>query len=300
MAQRAVERARRTREVVARRRPARFLSPSLWYNVLIKQAFLNMASHVSHHVLYRIANTPINTHPFPHIYVRDVFPEDFYRELRAHLPPAEAYRNLKAMGRVSADYPDTRLVFPLTPDNVQALGEPFITFWTWVAQQFLTGDFQQLMLSQFRAFLEQRWGRTDNLKFQDEALIVQDHSTYALEPHTDTLKKVLSFLFYLPADDSMSHLGTSIYAPKDTGFICSKGQHYPFDRFHLVTTMPYLPNALFAFVKTVNSFHGVEPIAAPAVRRDLLLYDIKVQNPPELEQISAMTPGAAASSRFSF
>jgi hypothetical protein len=259
-----------------------------------------MASHVSHHVLYRIANTPVNTHPFPHIYVRDVFPEDFYRELRAHLPPAEAYRNLKAMGRVSADYPDTRLVFPLIPDNVQALGEPFIAFWTWVAQQFLMGDFQQQMLSHFGAFLEQRWGRRDNLKFQDEALIVQDHSTYALEPHTDTLKKVLSFLFYLPADDSMSQLGTSIYAPKDPDFVCSKGQHYPFAGFHLVTTMPYLPNTLFAFVKTGNSFHGVEPIAGPEVRRDLLLYDIKVQNPPELERGTVPQPSRAAHSRFSF
>ena len=243
-----------------------------------------MPSHVSHHVLYRIANAPVCAHPFPHIYVRDVFPQDFYRELRAHLPPPEAYGSLKAMGRVSADYPDTRLVFPLTPNNVQTLGEPFIAFWTRVAQQFLTGDFQQQMLSHFGRFLEQRWGRPGNLQFQDEALIVQDHSTYALEPHTDTLKKVLSFLFYLPADDSMSRLGTSIYAPKDPSFVCTKGLHYPFEGFHLVSTMPYVPNALFAFVRTGNSFHGVEPIAGSGVRRDLLLYDIKVQNPPELRQ----------------
>lgn len=243
-----------------------------------------MSSHVSHHVLYRIANTPVSVHPFPHIYVRDVFPQDFYRELRAHLPPADAFRSLKSLGRVSADYPDTRLVFPLTPDNVEALDEPNVSFWTWIAHQFLSGDFLRCMLSHFGGFLHQRWGDASDLKFHDEALIVQDYSTYALEPHTDTLKKVLSFLFYLPADDSMPHLGTSIYAPKDPGFVCTKGLHYPFDRFHLVTTMPYLPNSLFAFVKTSNSFHGVEPIADSDVRRDLLLYDVKVQNPPELHQ----------------
>jgi hypothetical protein len=216
--------------------------------------------------------------------VRDVFPQDFYRELRAHLPPPDAYRSLKTMGRVSADYPDTRLVFPLTPDNVRALSEPLMTFWTWVAQQFLTGDFLQKMLSHFGSFLEQRWGRPGNLQFQDEALIVQDHSTYALEPHTD----------------SMSHLGTSIYAPKDPGFVCMKGQHYPFERFHLVTTMPYLPNTLFAFVRAGNSFHGVEPIPGPGLRRDLLLYDIKVQNPPELEQSRPANSGTPSSARFSF
>jgi len=235
-------------------------------------------------VLYRIANTPVSAHPFPHIYVREVFPQDFYRELRAHLPPADAFRSLKSLGRVSSDYPDTRLVFPLTPDNVEALDEPFVSFWTWVAHQFLTGDFLRCMLSHFGTFLNQRWGEASGLKFHDEALIVQDYSTYALGPHTDTPNKVMSFLFYLPADESRSPDGPSIYAPKDPDFVCTKGLHYPFDGFHLVTTMPYLSNSLFAFVKTSNSFHGVEPIADSDVRRDLLLYDIKVQNPPELRQ----------------
>jgi hypothetical protein len=43
--------------------------------------------------------------------------------------------------------------------------------------------------------------------------------------------------------------------------------------------MPYLPNSLFAFVKTPNSFHGVEPISEP-IRRDLLLFDLKVKTSP--------------------
>lgn len=251
-----------------------------------------MKSNISHHVLYRIANAPVRAHPYPHIYVREIFPPDFYQELRAHLPPPEAYKNLKSMGRVSTDYPDTRLVLPLTPDNVERLDEPFASFWTWFAREFLTGDLLREMLSHFGGFLEKRWGHPENLQFQDEVLVVQDHSTYALEPHTDTLKKVLSFLFYLPADDSMPHLGTSIYAPREPGFICTKGLHYPFDGFHHVTTMPYLPNALFAFVRTNNSFHGVEPIADTGVRRDLLLYDIKVHNPPELNpRETAAGPG---------
>ena len=259
-----------------------------------------MSSHVSEHVLYRITNEPVRTHPFPHLYVRDVFPQDFYRELRAHLPPADAFRNLKALGRVSADYPDTRQVFPVTPDNVQALGEPFATFWTWVAQQFLTGDFLRSMLLRFAPFLGQRWPSLDGLRFHDEALIVRDSSTYALEPHTDTLKKVLSFLFYLPADGERAHLGTAIYTPKDPDFVCATGQHYPFDRFHLVTTMPYLPNSLFAFVRTGNSFHGVEPVAEADVQRELLLYDIKVQNPPELQPAGAAQRSGSAPVRFSF
>ena len=47
--------------------------------------------------------------------------------------------------------------------------------------------------------------------------------------------------------------------------------------FERVATMPYKPNTLFAFVKTVQSFHGVERVDEPNVRRDLLFLDIKTQ-----------------------
>ena len=67
-------------------------------------------------------------------------------------------------------------------------------------------------------------------------------------------------------------------------------------------TMPFLPNTLFAFMKTHNSFHGVEPIQEIGVRRDLLLYDIKVANAPGSGQQQAVTTGQAASpaAKFSF
>lgn len=48
--------------------------------------------------------------------------------------------------------------------------------------------------------------------------------------------------------------------------------------------------------KTYTSFHGVEPITETEVRRDLLLYDIKVKNPPELENRAPATPSVAAAS----
>jgi hypothetical protein len=42
--------------------------------------------------------------------------------------------------------------------------------------------------------------------------------------------------------------------------------------------MPFLPNTMFAFVKTDHSFHGVEPIADAGVSRYLLLYDLRVKS----------------------
>lgn len=240
-----------------------------------------MSSDVSLHVLYQIANAPMRMFPFPHLYVRDVFPPEFYREIRERLPSKEAFKSLRALGRVGIDYPESRLVLPMTPRDLGAVAEPLRGFWSRLAGWMLGGSFGQVMIGKFGEFVQQRLGEIAQLRFHDEALLVQDYTTYALGPHTDAPTKVLSFLFYLPADDSRPHLGTSLYVPKDPAFLCAGGPHHPFELFRLVRTMPYLPNTMFAFLKSANSFHGVEPITDAAVRRDLLLYDIRVENPPD-------------------
>jgi hypothetical protein len=241
-----------------------------------------MSSAVDLYVLYQIANAPILYFPFPHIVVRDVFPADYYETLRSHLPPKDDFKTLRALKRVGDAYPDTRLVLPLARENLQDMASPFRGFWQGVAEWMRGGYFTQVVLSKFGDILVQRLGDLKVRRFSNEALLVQDYTTYALGPHTDKPQKVLSLLFYLPADDSRPHLGTSIYLPTDRNFTCTGGPHYPFDQFQRICTMPYLPNTLFAFVKTNDSFHGVEPIADLDVRRDLLLYDIMVENPPEL------------------
>ena len=88
---------------------------------------------------------------------------------------------------------------------------------------------------------------------------------------------LLSLLFYCPDDDSRQHLGTSIYVPNDPDLRCPGGPHYPHDRFRKVRTMEYRRNSLFAFIKNDHSFHGVAPIGEQPVGRDVLLYDIRVQ-----------------------
>lgn len=260
-----------------------------------------MPSSVSWQVLYKIANAPINLFPFPHLYVRDVFPADFYRQLRAHLPPAQALKSLRALDRVLGDYPETRQVLPLSEEAVKTLDPPFRGFWDEVASWLLGGHFGQIILSRFGEYLEARFGDLRQVQFHDEALVVQDHSTYSLGPHSDAPSKVAAFLFYLPEDESMSHLGTSLYVPKSPDFRSSGDKHYPFADFERVATMPFLPNSLFAFLKTDLSFHGVEPIADLNIRRDLLLYDIKVANPDQArggKETQAAAAGPAAN--FSF
>ena len=245
-----------------------------------------MSSSAEMHLAYQVANAPILQFPFPHIYVENVFPQDFYRKLRAHLPPKEHFSTLRALKRVRGTYPDTRLVLLLQPDRVEVLGEPYSSFWHEVGGWLLGGQFALLLLSKFSVYLDQRFGDARSKAFDNEAMLVQDYSTYTLPPHTDAPSKVISFLFYLPEDDSLSHLGTSIYLPKDRRTVSDGTDHLQRELFDRLVTMPFRPNTLFGFVKTPNSFHGVEPVVEREVRRDLILYDIKVKE-------GVAPPGAA-------
>ena len=249
-----------------------------------------MFSSAESQLLYKVANAPILMFPSPHILVHDVFPEDFYRELRRLLPPAKAYRTLNAMGRVSSDYPETRLVLPLTPQDVAALEEPYRSFWNATASWLLGGSFGQILLQKFAPLLAQRFENPAAVEYGHEVLVVQDRTNYALGPHTDSVSKVLSLLFYLPVDASRPHLGTSLYFPKDPSFTCPGGPHYEFTDFNRLMTMPYVPNTLFGFLKTADSFHGVERVAEPDIARDLILYDIRAVRVP------GQAPAAPASS----
>ena len=205
-------------------------------------------------VLYKVANSTVRTFPYPHIRVENVFPAEFYQQIRQHLPPTEAYKSLGELGRIKGQY-DARRVW------------------------LLGGPFSRIALHKFSPYLSSRFENLASMQFDQEAMVIQDRTTYALGPHTDSPSKVLSFIFYLPADDSTPHLGTSIYLPADPTFTCAGDKHWKLPGFNRLVTMPYVPNTLFAFMKTPRSFHGVEPIKDEGIERALLLYDIKVGQP---------------------
>ena len=257
-----------------------------------------MSSSAEQHTLYQMANAPLREHPYPHILVRDVFEPEFYRRLLENLLPAALMRPIKEERQVGKAYSDDRYVYTLSQAKIGALPQPYGGFWDELTRWLLATPFALTLFRKFGPFIHQRFGDPQP-GFFNEALLVDDRVRYALGPHTDTPTKVITLLFYLPADDSRPHLGTSIYVPRDASFRCAGGPHYPFEQFERVVTMPYLPNTLFAFFKTDNSFHGVEPIRDQEYRRHLLLYDIKC-NLADLPRPDVAASGTAPSPRVEF
>jgi hypothetical protein len=254
-----------------------------------------MSSNAELHLTYKVANAPLNMFPYPHFYVRDAFPEDYYAALRASLPDPAEMKPIEEVRPVRG-YKE-RFVMELDGPQVALLPEQKRAFWTSLRGWMVGGRFGDLVLAKFAKLIDQRFN-DPNPRFYDEALLIEDITNYSLGPHTDTPRKVLSFLFYLPQDDSQRHLGTSIYLPKDPAFRCAGGPHYPHDRFDRMLTVPFLPNSLFAFFKDDHSFHGVEPVTDPDCRRWLLLYDIYAHEPPGKK--AQLEPVAEAAPRVNF
>lgn len=230
-----------------------------------------MFSDAELQLAYKVGNVPFNLFPFPHFYLPEVFPADFYQELQRNMPDPDAMSPIEQVRPVKG-YKE-RFVLGFEDKHLATLPEPKRRFWIDFRGWLSGGMFSSLVLEKFQPFIEERFsGQT--VQFNDEMLLVQDISNYKLGPHTDSQRKVVTMLFYLPPDESQKHLGTSIYVPNDLEFRCPGGPHHERERFSLLHTVPFMPNSMFAFAKTDNSFHGVEPVADPDTRRWLLLYDI--------------------------
>jgi hypothetical protein len=209
------------------------------------------ANEVLGHLRYKIANAHINTWPYAHFYIEDIFPDDFYRKLRALLPPHDAYK------KGASDYNGRVFADPTTTGELS----------------FMTSDeFTQSVVFAFSYQFQARFPSGEFLPRTDLRLVL-DSQNYAIGPHTDAKWKVVSLLFYLPEDYALEALGTSIYIPKSRGFRCPGGPHHKFEDFTRVYTAPFRPNSVLGFFKNDKSFHGVEPITIPC-RRDVLLWNL--------------------------
>jgi hypothetical protein len=234
-----------------------------------------MSFDVEQYLHYRIANAGILSYPFAHFYIENIFPEYFYEELLATLPEQRFYKRLDETGTVEKGAYPERFVCDLQDAQRAELerdGEAGV--WDELTRIFSGPAFAHRVLACFNDAVVERFGQHAGIDFELECRLVRDFSNYAITPHTDAPRKLVSLLFYMPRDDSMKELGTSLFVPKVEGFRCEGREHHPFSAFKKVMTAPYLPNTLLGFFKTDNAFHGVERIERPRTQRDSILYNI--------------------------
>jgi len=202
-------------------------------------------SELEKHLLARLEAAEVVLQPFPHLWLDSALPDALYEDLMEKMPTLKQYENIGKVRNVSG-YPK------------RFVSEPKQVVWKETVKQLRSGFLRQALCRKFGV---------DPAGLHDETLLIRDKAGYKIGPHTDEPRKVISALFYLHGSE-----GTSLYTPKEKGFTCNGGPHYDFKEFKRVKTVPFERNSLFVFLKTNNSFHGVEPTKH---QRDVLLYDIR-------------------------
>jgi len=215
--------------------------------------------------LYRFGNCQVREWPYRHFYLEDCFPRDFYWEIVGNLPSPESMPQIgEVRGSGALKRYKERFCFPvgnqwavnnrMEPDQAK--------FWNDFVGWLCAGRFARLAI--------ERLGIPKG-EYRNNCYLVRDDRGYALGPHTDTSKKVVSVIFYLPDLNANEALGASIYIPRELGFSDPTGQHLDRSGFELVATMAYRPNSCFGFQRSDTSFHGVERAEGT---RWCLLFDI--------------------------
>jgi len=229
----------------------------------------NTYSSVSKYVREKVESSTLIETPYPHLSITNIFPQPLYNQILDHRIEDDCLQTLRELKRVGSGYPDSRKVLSLTSkmfilsDNQRQFWEPFAAW--------MQSDFKQIILEKFKPYILKRFNIIPNLS--SETLYTRDKKSYELNPHTDSQRKVITLLIYLPKTSNFKHVGTSMYIPIDPSFTCDGGPHYPRKKFNHYKLAGYEPNCMFGFFKTNNSFHGVEPILDD-FERDLLIYDI--------------------------
>ena len=228
------------------------------------------------HVIERLQSSEITPDPYPHFFLENVFPDEFYGSLLRHLPSSDAYQNLFEITTLKLDHFRFRDQRDLGDGWTTTLPDELRVFWDDFNSWLLGPELARAVLDSFAEPMCERFGDRESWpEASVECQLIRHQKGFFLTPHSDLHTKLVVLLIYLAPDDRANHLGTSIYRPKDPNFTCPDSAHHPFEEFVKVKTAPYSPNSLLAFERSDRSFHGVEPLADEGLadcNRDLIQY----------------------------
>ena len=235
---------------------------------LAKTAPSDLADELTAHAVASIEAADHSPFPFPHIFFRNFFPADFYRDLVRSVP-SEGYDPITGTG--------TRMALRLYGDNVGKIEPAVRPAWAAVSAMLTSKEVEQAIRKKLHDGLEIR-ARGDkvpspaDLRLVAKPVVYRDRDGYQIKPHPDTRKKVVTMQLYCPTDSSQEALGTTLYRASLKGLF-----HVGTYCLEPVKTLPFLPNVGYAFVVlkayhslTRMSWHGRPPIKADQPRISIL------------------------------
>jgi len=114
-----------------------------------------MSSNAELHLAYKVGNAELSLFPYPHFFVQNVFPSDFYAEIQANLPDPAALLPIAEVRPVKG-YKE-RFVLGLEDQSLDTLPPDKRAFWGDMRSWLVGGAFANLVLNKFASSLDERF-----------------------------------------------------------------------------------------------------------------------------------------------
>ncbi|HTZ68384.1 MAG TPA: hypothetical protein VMB83_13180 [Roseiarcus sp.] len=214
--------------------------------------------------------------PYPLIRFENFFPSGFYARLLRRFPDVDRFAGLNGDG--------TRREYALYDERSDPGSEEGGELWGIVrrvlSSQEIASALREKLDEGFR-IRAKRSGEGWPVPMFPRPVLYTDLDGYAIKPHPDTRRKVLTMQIYLPADDAQRELGTAIYKVSPMGVFAWKSYGLVKEK-----TVPFLPNSGYAFVVIHpaysvlrSSWHGREAISVPVDRPRLSILNTYYREP---------------------
>jgi hypothetical protein len=172
------------------------------------------------YMLHKLEQAEIITEPFPHIIVDQLFPESFFESLVKNFPDRSHFRKVfypgTGYGKRDSRYQDYGLACADLSKHA---------YFRDVHDLFKSEPFSRLLLTKFSQSLQNGSTPIPSEKhhfFRDGASnytpvfdLQIDFPGYELPPHPDVPEKIVTFQFFLTADDMLRKYGTLLCKPKN-------------------------------------------------------------------------------------
>lgn len=220
-----------------------------------------MIDYLNAYVANKFAAAEFACDPFKHLIIDNIFPQDVFDSITQNKITSDQLPSMKEVRYLPRGYSEARKAISIinNPEYIPIGTKPF---WQSLGNWFV-GDFTDLVISKFNI----------TKPYTVNVLYTRDERGYQLGPHTDKPSKIMTLLFYIPSQPTNQKFGTTIFTPKQAGLTCKGHKHHSFNNFDVYSNIEYLPNRMFGFEKTNQSFHGVLPIDQDC-ERDLLIYNL--------------------------
>ena len=219
-------------------------------------------------VVERVEASALESVPFDHVYLDDIFSRETYDRLLDHLPETGRYRELRHREAIGPDGRSARRKFYLFPEHIALLPPAQRAIWLEVSRLLRSPALQDAFKRKFRRALEARFNRSiERLTFYPVPMLLRDLGGYRIGIHNDSMSKAITVQFYLPRDESQAHLGTRFH----------EGRHG--EAAGRTKTLAFRPASAYAFPVLYHAtWHSVAQTADADGERNSLMLTYYVQH----------------------